>query len=84
MGMDIYFLSEKTKLISTIDSLEPIKKELIEFEKRTGVLIDEYGKTNLYLAHIKLLDKLIDKPNEWKVIFEKAINLNSGLLIEGD
>lgn len=42
MGMDIYFSSEKSKLISTIDSLKSIEKELIEFEKKTGVSIDEY------------------------------------------
>ena len=84
MGMDIYFSSDKTKLVLTIDSLKSIENELITFEKQTGIVIDEYGKTNLYLDHIKLLYKLIDKPNEWKTIFEKAIETNSGLVIEGD
>jgi len=84
MGLDIYLSSDKSTLISTIDSITVIEKELDIFEQKTGITIDEYGKTNLYLDHIKLLNSLIKTSNEWKVIFSKAIDLNSGLIIEGD
>jgi len=84
MGLDIYLSSDKSNLLATIDSLNSIEKPLIEFEKKTGVVIDEYGKTNLYFDHIKLLNELINQQNEWKIVFQKAIDRNSGLIIEGD
>jgi len=84
MGMDIYLSSDKSNLISTIDSITAIEKELNIFKQKTGITIDEYGKTNLYLDHIKLLSSLIKGSNEWTIIFSKAIDLNSGLIIEGD
>ncbi|MCP4054621.1 MAG: hypothetical protein GY739_16485 [Mesoflavibacter sp.] len=84
MGMDIYLSTDKNNLIGSINSLISIQKQLLEFEKKTGVVIDEYGKTNLYLDHIKLLNEAIKQPNEWKVVFQKAIENNCGLIIEGD
>jgi hypothetical protein len=84
MGMDIYLSTDKSNLISTIDSITVIEKELNVFEQKTGITIDEYGKTNLYVDHIKLLNSLIKESNEWTMIFQKAIDLNSGLIIEGD
>ena len=84
MGMDIYLSTDKGNLIGTIDSLNSIQKELFEFEKKTGILINEYGRTNLYFDHIKLLNELINKSNEWKIVFQKAIENNCGLIIEGD
>jgi len=84
MGMDIYLSTDKNNLIGTINSLSSIKKQLVEFEKKTGVIIDEYGKTNLYFDHIKLLNELINQSNEWKIVFQKAIENNCGLIIEGD
>lgn len=71
-------------MVLTIDSLNSIQKELVEFEKKTGIIIDEYGQTNLYFDHIKILNQLIKEKNEWSTIFERAIDLNSGLVIEGD
>ncbi len=84
MGMDIYFSTDKNNLVATIDSLSSIEKPLVEFKKKTGVVIDEYGKTNLYFDHIKLLNELINQQNEWKTVFQNAIDKKSGLIIEGD
>lgn len=82
--MDIYLSTDKNTIIGTINSLSSIKKQILEFEKKTGVVIDEYGKTHLYFDHIKLLIELISESNEWTIVFQKAIENNSGLIIQGD
>ena len=84
MGMDIYCSNEKSVLITTIENLSSIEKPLIQFKNRTGITIDEYGKTNLYFEHIKLLNKLISGQNEWNIIFKRAIEKKCGIIIEGD
>lgn len=84
MGLDIYFSNDKRRLISSIDSINDIQKELSIFQQKTGITIDEYGTTNLYINHIELLNDLIKKQNDWSKVFQKAIDINVGLTIEGD
>jgi len=82
--MDIYNLNYKKEHLGSLDSLCSIEKELIIFKNKTGVVIDEYGTTRLYLDHVKILVSLINADNEWKKIFTKAIEEGHGLLVEGD
>lgn len=84
MGLDIYLSVDRTNLISTIDSIKLIEEELKILREKTGVIIDEYGTTKLHLDHIKLLIEIIKTSNEWTIVFQKAIDSNSGLIIEGD
>jgi len=85
MSMEFYDLVDKSNFLGKIDSINIIEKELILFESKTGILIDEYGTTRLYLDNIKLLYKLIEnKPNEISKILKTAIDSQIGILIEGD
>lgn len=85
MGLDIYNLSNKAELLGTVESLVLIENELIIFKSKTGLTIDEYGTTRLYLDHIRLLYNLKkNNPNDWTDIFKRAIDSEIGLLIEGD
>ena len=56
----------------------------LSVENKIGITIDEYGKTNLYFEHIKLLNNLIYGQNEWNIIFKRAIEKKCGIIIEGD
>ena len=85
MGLDIYNLLDKTEFLGSVDSLNSIENALIIFNSKTGLTIDEYGTTRLYLDHIRLLQDLIkDKSNDWSNIFKRAIDSEIGLVIEGD
>ena len=82
--MDLYYINNKEELIATIDSLESINNILDVFKSKTGLTIDEYDDTKLHLDHIKLLDKLITDDNDWKRVFSKAIEKQTGILILGN
>ena len=84
MGLDIYLALNKNEIIATIDSLQSIEIALEEFSKKTGITIDPYGTTHLYADHIQLIFSLIPKPNQWTIVFQKALDANTGLIIEGD
>lgn len=84
MALDIYLSSNKNQSIASIESTSSIQRELVILEQQTGVIIDEYGTTNLYLDHIKLMNNLLDDKNEWSMVFNEAIDSNSGLIILGD
>lgn len=82
--MEIYLTINKNVIIAEIETTQSIEKELKVLESKSGVTIDEYGRTILYFDHIKLLNDLIRVENEWKIVFEKAITKKSNMIIEGD
>lgn len=88
MALEIYNLSNTKEYIGSIKSLNLIETELDLFQKKTGLTIDSYGTTRLYLDHIKLLVELMESnKNELrniKSILMNAIENEHGLLIEGD
>jgi len=84
MGLDIYNLSNQSIFLTSVDSTESISDGLDELKRKTGLTIDSYGQSRIYLDQIKLLNEKTDEKSEWKPIFESAINKGHGLLIEGD
>ncbi len=82
--MEVYLLSDPKKFLDTLETLDSIQKALEILYHKTGLRIDEYGTTRLYLDHVKLLDGHTDTNSPWKKIFQDAIQQESGILIIGD
>jgi hypothetical protein len=84
MGLDIYNLNNQSEHLGCIESLDSINIELKLLEEKTGVTIDEYATTRLYLDHIKFLNNILSDGAELKQFLETAIKGEHGLKLEGD
>lgn len=82
--MDVYLWNDKREFLRTIDSLKLLEEALAKLKEKTGISFDEYSDVKLYIEHIKILNQHLRFKGEWKEIFEKAINNNTGLIIIGD
>ncbi|WP_196890106.1 hypothetical protein [Aureivirga sp. CE67] len=82
--MEVYNLSNRNELIAVIEELDSIRVPLEKLKEKSGIEIDEYGTSRLYLDHIKFIISCGVQSNQWKEIFEIAIKEKCGLLIIGD
>jgi hypothetical protein len=82
--MDVYLWNEKRLFLARIDSLDGLENALIILKEKTGVIIDEYGDSKIYLEHVQILDEYIDSNSAWKEVLQSALENQCGLIVIGD
>lgn len=84
MGIEIYYDKQRKEYIKTIQSTKSIASAIDYLEKQTGLTIDEYADTVLSKDHMVLILSKIDKNNEWRSLFEAAVEKGLNLYLYGD